>query len=214
MSPSHPLDQDIQVNQAELTYIDELFDDAVQSNSPDILFDYLVAVKQQFQIKGLALCKTFYLLDKNWNVFMIGDNCLDTISFHTGFSRHTVERYIKVWKALLSAPKHLVTELEQKSVNVLIPVANAIAQGEEITEHTWDRVVDAPDENSVRKLLNEELDREERSNKLSLYMDRQGSLWATTKDKRKFIGSLEVDDDEDIVRAAIERITRRSGVMK
>ena len=45
-------------------------------------------------------------------------------------------------------------------------------------------------------------------------MDRTGALWANTKTDNKFIGSLEIDDESDIVQAAIERIIRSAGVLK
>ena len=115
---------------------------------------------------------------------------------------------------IINAPKLIVPELQQKSIGVLIPVANALAQGAEFEESTWNKIVDAPDRNSVSKIINEELGREERSNRLNIWMDRDGSLWAQTREERKFVGSLEITDDADIVQAAIERICRSAGVLK
>ena len=217
MIPFDNLDQSLPVDATtELKIVDEIFETSIKENDPEIMFTYLVGIQQQFQIKGLALCKSLHLMNKYWEAFEIGDNFLDTAVQYLGIHRHTIERYVKVWDMFSVAPKLLVPELQQKGISSLIPIANAIAQGYEIDDSVWDRLADAPDRNSVSKIINEEVKDMEgtRSNRLTILLDRKGSLWAIMDEERVFIGSLEIEDDNAIVQKAIERLTKNSGVVR
>lgn len=217
MIPFDNLDQSLPVDATtELKIVDEIFETSIKENDPEIMFTYLVGIQQQFQIKGLALCKSLHLMNKYWEAFEIGDNFLDTAVQYLGIHRHTIERYVKVWDMFSVAPKLLVPELQQKGISSLIPIANAVAQGYEIDDSVWDRLADAPDRNSVSKIINEQVKDMEgtRSNRLTILLDRKGSLWAIMDEERVFIGSLEIDDDNAIVQKAIERLTKNSGVVR
>ena len=210
------LDQSLPVNTSEeLQYVEEIFNQALKESDPNIMFGYMADIQKGFQIKGMALCKSCYLMNEYWEAFEVGDNFLDTASEYLGIHRHTVERYIKIWEIFLVAPKHVIPDLQQKGLNTLVPVANALAQGYEIEDKTWERIVDAPDNPSTQRIINEEVkDTAGRSSKLNIMLDRNGSLWAITKDERYFIGSLEVDDERDIVKKAIERLVKNAGVLR
>ena len=217
MIPFDNLDQSLPVDATtELKIVDEIFETSIKENDPEIMFTYLVGIQQQFQIKGLALCKSLHLMNKYWEAFEIGDNFLDTAVQYLGIHRHTIERYVKVWDMFSVAPKLLVPELQQKGISSLIPIANAVAQGYEIEDAVWDRLADAPDRNSVSKIINEEVKDMEgtRSNRLTILLDRKGSLWAIMDEERVFIGSLEIEEDNAIVQKAIERLTKNSGVVR
>ncbi len=210
------LDQSLPVNTTEeLKYVDEVFSQALKETDPNIMFGYMRDIQKGFQIKGMALCKSCYLMNEYWEAFEVGDNFLDTASEYLGMHRHTIERYIKIWEIFLIAPKHVIPELQQKGLNTLTPVANALAQGYEIQDKVWERIVDAPDNSSTQRIINEEVkDTEGRSSRLNIMLDRNGSLWAITKEERYFIGSLEIDDERDIVKKAIERLVKNAGVMR
>ena len=217
MIPFDNLDQSLPVDATtELKIVDEIFETSIKENDPEIMFTYLVGIQQQFQVKGLALCKSLHLMNKYWEAFEIGDNFLDTAVQYLGIHRHTIERYVKVWDMFSVAPKLLVPELQQKGISSLIPIANAVAQGYNIDDSVWDRLADAPDRNSVSKIINEEVKDMEgtRSNRLTILLDRKGSLWAIMDEERVFIGSLEIEDDNSIVQKAIERLTKNSGVVR
>lgn len=217
MIPFDNLDQSLPVDATtELKIVDEIFNATLEANDPEIMFTYLVGIQQQFQIKGIALCKSLHLMNEYWESFEIGDNFLDTATQYLGIHRHTIERYVKVWDMFSFAPKTLLPELQQKGISSLIPIANAVAQGYPIEASTWDRLADAPDRNSVSKIINEEVKDMEgtRSNRLTILLDRKGSLWAIMEEERVFIGSLEIEDDNSIVQKAIERLTKNSGVVR
>ena len=171
MIPFDNLDQSLPVDASpELEYVDEVFGKAIKDNDPEVMFGYMVGIQQQFQIRGLALCKSLHLMSHYWDAFEIGDNFIDTAQQYLGITKHTIERYVKVWDMFLTAPKLIVPELQQMNLKSLFPIANAIAQGYEIEDLTWNKLIDAPDYSSVSKIINEDVkDGEgERSNKLSL----------------------------------------------
>lgn len=214
--PFDSLDQSLQVDVSdEVDWVNTLFSDAMEKRDPEIMFNYMVKINQQFQIQGIALARACYLMNKYWNSFEVGDNFLDTASDYLGLHRHTIERYIKVWEMLETAPKEISQELKQKNIQALIPAANALARGYEIEKETWDKIVDAPNYASISKIINEEVTHSEgRSNRLTILLDRSGSLWAISGEERIFIGSLEVEDEREIVKKAIERLTKNAGVMR
>jgi len=215
MLPYHPLDQDLIIEDThELDYVDEVMESAIRELNPEIVFNYLVETQRQFQIRGLALCKLLYLLNENWSIFQLGDNFYDSTNTITGLARHTIDRYVKIWRMITDAPPIISRQLQQKGVNILAPVANAISQGYELEPQDWEKVIDAPDARTASKFINDLTGKEPRSNRLDIYMDRTGALWANTKTDNKFIGSMEIDDESDIVQAAIERIIRSAGVLK
>jgi hypothetical protein len=210
------LDQPVPVDTtAELQIVDEMFEQSMKENDPLIMFGYMLNIQKQFQVQGMALTKSCYLMNKYWDAYEVGDNFLDTASEYLGIHRHTVERYIKIWEMITIAPKHIARDLQQKGLTTLVPVANALAQGYEIQDSVWERIVDAPDYATTQRIINEEVkETEGRSSRLNIMLDRNGSLWAITKDERFFIGSLEVDDDRDVVKKAIERLVKNAGVLK
>jgi hypothetical protein len=210
------LDQPVPVDTTEeLQVVDEMFEQSMKENDPLIMFGYMLNIQKQFQVQGMALTKSCYLMNKYWDAYEVGDNFLDTASEYLGIHRHTVERYIKIWEMITIAPKHIARDLQQKGLTTLVPVANALAQGYEIQDSVWERIVDAPDYATTQRIINEEVkETEGRSSRLNIMLDRNGSLWAITKDERFFIGSLEVDDDRDVVKKAIERLVKNAGVVK
>ena len=58
--------------------------------------------------------------------------------------------------------------------------------------------------------------KERRSNSLRIWLDDHGSLFAYGGDdeERKFIGSLEVDDDDPVVQKAINRIINSTNILQ
>jgi DNA modification methylase len=44
-------------------------------------------------------------------------------------------------------------------------------------------------------------------------MDDLGSIWAAFEGNRFFVGSLEIDSEEEAVQKAIERIKKGSGIL-
>lgn len=211
-----PLDQQLPVDFDDiLEMIDELFVVSVDTKNVDLVYDFCSHRVKQLKLSGISLAKALWMLHENWGVYEIGDEFLDAVTFRLGLHRHTIERYIRVWDMLKSAPKELVDDLQQQGIKSLIPIAHAIAQGYEIDGDTWNKLADAPDYSTVSHIINEDVKgKEGRSNRLTIYIDRDGSMWAVSGEARLFVGSLELSDENEMVQKAIKRIIDNAGMIQ
>lgn len=208
-----PLDQQLPI-EVNLDEVDQIINRSVETKNPELVFYYCSVHLRELKRRGLALSKALWLLQKNWDAYELGDEFLDTTSSYTGLHRHTIERYCRIWEMFSIAPQDVVPELQQHSLTALFPIANTVSQGYELDQDTWKELAEAPDYNSVSRILKEKTGKEGRSNSMLLSIDRQGSLWATTVNDKIFIGSLEISDDRDTVQKAIRRIIERSGIIQ
>jgi hypothetical protein len=168
------------------------------------------------KVSGRELARVLYQLESNWAVFDSKETFEEWADRESGLHPHTIERYVRVESLLTSAaiPEQVRSELSDRNLAELFPLANMIEQGYELTLKDWDKVLIQPDESSIRAVVREIKGQEPRSTALILSMDHSGSLWVTKDGERKFVGSLELEEDSPIVRQAIERITRNSGILK
>jgi hypothetical protein len=169
------------------------------------------------KIAGLGLAKVVYYIQKNWDRYKIEGKFDELVYDYIGVHKHTIERYVKVWgifdKSLI--PDNYLEEIQQKNVANIIPIANALYQGYEISNEAWDKLVDAPNDQAVRKVIREDVkDVEPRGNALQLYIDDKGTIWAFHQNKRSFVGSLELQNDDETIQKAVERIIKNSGMMR
>lgn len=173
----------------------------------------IVEMKQGVEKHGRAMIMALGIIEENWASFGIDADFVDYTFEKSGLHRHSIERYVKVYKAYKKHPA-----LINKVLAAAMPIANKIAQGYEFEEDTWQKLDNAPDYQSVAEVLSDFTGgKGERSNRLNLWMDRSGALWAYTKDdQRFFVGSLEVAvaKENPVIEKAIERITKNSGVLK
>jgi hypothetical protein len=168
------------------------------------------------KVAGLGLAKAVYYIKKNWDKYKVDGEFDEIVYDYIGVHKHTIERYVKVWgifdKSLI--PDNYLEEIQQKNVANIIPIANALYQGYEISNAAWDKLVDAPNDQAIRKVIREDVkDVAPRGNALQLYIDDKGTVWAFHQNKRSFVGSLEVDSDDDTIQKAVERIIKNSGMM-
>ena len=170
------------------------------------------SVLQRFLVRLWRRCCTH--LKKHWSVFVVDETFEEYAYPKLGLDPQTITRYIKVEEMLLSLPEGVDPNLAQRPIGTLIPIANAVAQGYEFDEEDWKKFADAPTERDIRKEILDITGKEPRKSGIMIYMDRDGSLWASNKEERKFIGSLETQDDSTLVQKAITRIVDRAGVMR
>jgi len=211
------LDQHLSVDHQDiLEEVEIAITNAVQSKDVEVAFEFCKRMIGQMKRSGIALAKALWMINKNWNIFMIGDEFIPTTQEYTGLHYHTIERYVKVWEMLTNyVPASFKEEIEQKNIKSLIPIANAIAQGYEVQDDEWERLAKAPDFNEISRIVREEIkDEAPRKNNLMLKLDGRGSIWAYTNEGAFFVGSLEIEDDNPTVKKAVERIVSNSGILK
>ncbi len=212
------LDQSVPVDgDWAMSRIDEVLKQSLKEKNVDLALDMCKQLVAIGQVVGIGLAKALYFLQKNWEKYKIDEAFEDYVFDKIGKHRHTVERYVKIWGMFDNAvvPQQLIEEFQQKSVNELAPIANAVYQGHEISAEAWEKLSEAPDPNTIAKIVREDIKGQlPRSNTLQLYLDREGTIWAYQKEHRYFVGSLDISAKEEPIQQAIERIVGRSGMMK
>lgn len=213
-----PLDQSLDVEDDDhvLDKIEKMIMDSIENN------DYLKAIHictqliQVTKLSGLALAKSLYLIKSNWDKFSIKDNFEDVLTSRTGLTKATIQRYTSVWsmydKGLI--PELYVDNIRQMNIKSQIPIAQALDAGYEIDDDEWEELADATDFSTVNAKLREIKNKEPRSHALILMMDRDGGIKAIKKDEQRYIGWLNVSDENKIVQQAIERLKRGGGILE
>jgi hypothetical protein len=212
------LDQSVPVDgDWAMSRIDEVLKRSLKERNADLALDMCKQLVAIGQVVGIGLAKALYFLQKNWEKYKIDEAFEDYVFDKIGKHRHTVERYVKIWGMFDNAvvPQDYVEEFQQKSVNELAPIANAVYQGYEISAEEWEKLSEAPDENVISKIVREDIKNQPpRKNTLQLFLDREGTIWAYQDSHRYFVGSLEISATEEPIQQAIERIVGRSRMMK
>lgn len=203
-------------NDSVLKEVDEQIHYAIDHKDIEYAMEFCRKQMDKMRLSGIALAKALWLIERNWIVFKIGDDFIPTVQDYLGIHTHTIERYVKVWEMVTNhVPEELKEEMIQKPIGALIPVANAIAQGFTIEQGEWEKIVEAPDRNSIALIVREDVkNTTTRKNALIIKLDERGSLWVYSTNTKEFVGSLEITDESDAVRKAIERIVANSGILK
>jgi len=212
-----PLDQSLQVEFNDvLEVVEEEINAAIEHKDFEEALTVCAKFVNAIKVSGLVLAKVFYLLHNAWSEFELQDDFYDAVSSYLGLHRNTVVNYERVYIMLAYfVPEELRDEFKQKPIMTLVPIANAIDQGYDIDDAEWEKLAHAPDYKTTGNLVREEVkDREPRTSSLSISMDRDGSLWVWRDGDSKFVGSLEVNDEDDVVQRAVNRIIHNSGIMR
>jgi hypothetical protein len=198
--------------------IDDVIVESVEKRSALIALNVGRQLREISRVSGLALAKLIYGMNGNWESYRdVNDNFVDVVVSYIDIHPDNVMRYAGVW-ALFEGdtiPDELVEEIKGRNIKDLIPVGLAITQGYEIDQDAWEKIAAAPDYNTVLRTVREDVkNKPPRKGSMQLYMDRSGSLWAFQNDERKFVGSLEINDEDEAVQKAINRIVNGSGILK
>jgi hypothetical protein len=191
-------------------------DEAIASHDLDKATDLVRSLIKIAKISGRELTRVLYQFKSNWHVFNCTEAFEDWADRETGLHHHTIERYIRI-ESLLTKPELSVEvrkELADRNLAELFPIANMVEQGYEPTPDEWEDILIQPDETSIRTKVREIKGQEPRASALVLYMDESGSIWAVKDGTKKFVGSLELSDDSLIVRQAVDRIIKNTGILK
>ncbi|OGH07418.1 MAG: hypothetical protein A2W22_03045 [Candidatus Levybacteria bacterium RBG_16_35_11] len=211
------LDQSIPISvDTVLDKVDTIFMQSLKEKDPYLALNEAKTVLQLANLSGWYLAKLLYLMEKNWTVYEIDDRFEDVVFSWMGLHRDTVSKYVKVWSlfAGTDVPESRKLQLLQRNIKDLIPIANAISQGYEIEDEDWEEISDAVDFNSLSEVMREIKGQEPRKNAMRIFMDNVGTLFVYHQDKEYFLGSLEVSDDNEIVKKAINRIIKNSGIIQ
>lgn len=208
-----PIEYDSILDDIQETLYDIIDSEQDNESKANRALDVVVEMKQKVEKHGRAVVMALGIIEENWPSFGLDEEFIDYAFEKSGLHRHSIERYVKLYKSYKTHPA-----LIDKPLKAAIPISNKLAQGFEFSDETWQKLDEAPDYQTVSSILSDYTGGSgERKNQLNLWMDRSGALWAYTKDdQRFFVGSLEVAvaKENPVIEKAIERITKNSGVLK
>jgi hypothetical protein len=212
-------DQEIDVDDGWLLEkIDNIIQEALARKDVYIALNSCKTLKSIIKTSGIGLSKLLYLIYHYWDEFGVEDEFEDIVFEYVGLHRHTVERYVRVWGmyAEHKVPKQFMAEIQKKNIKDQIPIANALVQGYTISQENWEALAEAPDYNTVAQIIMEDVKQQEsRKSSLKIYVDERGTIWVKKGEApRKFVGSLEIHSDEEIVKMAIQRIIKNTGMLE
>lgn len=216
--PITGLDQSIQVNsETVMEKIDEILKRSVKEKNVEIALNLCEQLTAVSHISGKGLAKALYFMQKNWHKYGKDEAFEDVIFERIGKARHTIERLVKAEGIFDNAliPQEHVETFQNENLGIIFPIANTLYQGYEINEETWEKLAEAPNDTTVRKIIREDVKGvPPRKGSLQLYLDGEGSILAFQDDVRYFVGTLEIHTKEDAIQKAIERIKNRSGILE
>jgi hypothetical protein len=158
-----------------------------------------------------------YHIYSKWDEFEINDAFEDIVYEYVGLHKYTVQKYVRVWAMHQEnkIPEKYEQDILQRNIKEQIPIANALVQGYKIDDEHWDKLVDASDFTEVAKIVREDIKGKEPSiDALRLRIDNMGAIWAYKAEKKRLVGALNVRDEDEIVKQAIQRIINNCGIME
>ena len=198
--------------------IDKIIQQSVEEKNGYIALDACRDLVAVARLSGIALAKALYKIKQNWHHYDIREDFDDYVWEYVGLHKATVTRYVRIQKELFESvalPSETVEQLQQKNIKDLVPIANAVEDGVEITDEQWEEILSAPDFYTVSRIIREDVrGNEPRRGSVVLMMDEIGTLWAFCNEQRFFVGSLECNDEDETVQKAISRICRGAGIIE
>jgi len=211
------LDQSILIRSQDTLYaIEKIVENSIENGDAFIALNACKSLIKLSKISGITLAKGLYLIKENWEHYNM-DEPFERIAYVAiGVHPDTVNRYVEVWElfAKNKIPKPYVDKLKSQNIKSLIPIAKAVKQGYELDDKDWKALANAPDFYTIQNEIREIKGQEPRKSTLQLRLDEYGSIWAWKRNERYFVGSLEIDDEEEVVQQAISKITRNSGILQ
>jgi len=206
-----PMDRSITVHDDMRKIILQRIDEAI--NQAQTVDEALLVVEQLVvisELSGLGLAKSLYEIKKKFNV----DE--DYIYERVGKHKTTVQNYIRIWKMFAEKliPDEYMEAIQSRNIKDLVPIANALEQGYEFTDSIWEDIAQAPNFNTVSKVVREKVKGEEgRTNLLTIMLKSNGDIIGYKNGEQYFGGHL-VMDNQEVITQIRERIIKGAGVLQ
>lgn len=187
--------------------IDDIVQHAVATRDGELVIEMILDIKKVNQLSGLGLAWALYKSYLYWHNFDIGDDFVDTVEARTGISKDTITYAVEICQLIESTPDEYVDRIKSKNIMSLRRAAKAYAQGYDIEDEQWEKLADAPDDNTFIKIVRDEIKSEEpRTSLLQVFLERDGTINAWTKEGSGYVGYLDLESDDPIVQKAVKRI--------
>lgn len=123
-------------------------------------------------------------------------------------------RLMTVWEQI--EKKAIPTDIQKRSVKVLIPIAKTLSAGYVIDDEGWLAIRMTANEQEVGEVLRNIKKTKPRSNLLALVLQPDGTIYAYRGEERRYVGFLNITDDpnDDIIEAAHNKIIDNSPIRR
>jgi hypothetical protein len=200
---------------AYLDDVDVTVSSAVLQGDPDIALQWAQAMRQEMQIRGVALAKLLYKLREQWALFEaagLNEPFEKVVCDNLGLTLQTVRKYTSMWEMveryLLPAdlPQKTKDEVLGKGARVLTLLTPTIRDAEGDVD--WEQIARASSKHDLRQLMPGE--RTSSSTRRTILLFRDGTL----KVKRgggnyaKAFGMLNLESDDPDIQDAIDYMIR------
>ena len=212
-----PLDQSLDVEDEDgvLDKIRTIITNSIEEKDAKKALHVCYQIVKILKLGGLALAESLYMISSHWKELDVHDSFEDAVSSRTGLNKSTVQRYVSVWSmyAQEKIPSAYREQVKQMNIKSQIPIAQALDAGYEIDDDEWEELVDAPDFSTVNAKMRDIKGKEPRSHALILMIDRAGGIKVIKKEEQRYVGFLNISDENEIVQQAISRIQKGSGIL-
>jgi hypothetical protein len=217
-----PLDQSLDIDGSEeeiLTRVEELINKAIEERDVISALNVPRQIIMVQKVAGLGLAKSIYMIKQNWEVFELDESFDEYAMDWFGAHKATITRYERVWRNLHSETSNTIPEdakdkLRSMNLSSQIVVANIIDQGYDLEEDEWKELSEQPDYHSVSRIAREIKGKEPRSQSLQIWIEEDGTIKCSKGGGIYYVGWLDAMNDNGIVKQAIERIKKHTGVME
>ncbi len=167
------------------------------------------------KISGITLARMTYELKKVWTEFsQLEDDFYSYMSEFSGVKQLTLQRYHDAWVGIECAPVEVRPKLLAHPMKNLYALGSKIEQGYEPEEDEWVELANTRNNSEFSAVLRGMANVKPRKNSLTIYLEEDGSLIAWNNKGKYNVGYLMIDNKDEAVVKAIERIVRSTGIVK
>ena len=198
--------------------VDEIMDKANLAG-PDIALEYALRLRAEGQVRGYALAHLLWRLKQQWKSFPTDDDFEDAVWKKLGYSTDTTYRYVKIWDDIFAnekVPASVKPHLLGMPINTTYALA-APARQDELTAEHWEEVEQATDKQAIDEIIHKArgTEKKENPNLLVIMLEKDGRLRCRKgQEKYEDFGYLNLEKESDAVKAAIDRLLNKGGVIR
>jgi len=205
------IDQTLPIEKAQISVlkkVDELVVEAVEQGKPEMIFKAMRSLLGVGRVSGLALAKLVYLSKFQWKNFKRREDFYDAAEEEIGRKKVTIQRYYRVWEMLVEKdiPREYTEKLQLHPMKSLIPMAQMLEQGYEVESHQWKKLAEAPDVNTVNKIVREIKGKPAKADSLQITWDESNqelSMWKNGTPHKVY---MTYDENDEVILAGLKRL--------
>jgi len=194
--------------------VDDVIVELRKTNSMNKITKAFNAFDEIDKVSGLAKAKLLW----NWELWYKetgqaekrNDEFVDMVESETGFTKTPNRRYRMVWKHIEN--NDIPKEIQSRRMDDLIKIATVLSHGFEISKEQWKELERAATPSDIAETLRKVTGKQPKKSGIWGVLSSDGSLWAWQNNKKHYVGFLEVNSEDEVVKRFIQRIVDNTGI--